>query len=153
MTQHGADRRDSYHLWKSVPLRFSDADKLGHVNNAVFATLFEAGRLDFLYRDSRWLERPGTTFVLKTLAIDFAREMHFPATVDIGTKVVRIGKSSVGMQQAAFIGDVCYATSDSTIVLLDDATRKSTPIDDETRKKFAQACPDDRLLEATESRS
>jgi acyl-CoA thioester hydrolase len=133
-----AEKRDSYNLWRSMQLRFNDADSLGHINNAVFATLFEGGRLDYLYRDNRWLERPGTTFVLKTLSIDFVREMYFPGTVDIGTTITRIGSSSVTMHQAAFVGDSCYATSHSTIVLIDDATRKSTPIDQETRAKFEQ---------------
>jgi hypothetical protein len=35
-------------LLTSVTLRYSDMDALGHLNNAVYATLFEAGRVDYV---------------------------------------------------------------------------------------------------------
>jgi hypothetical protein len=39
-------------------LRYNDTDRQGHVNNAVFATLLESGRVEFLYAPEGALHDP-----------------------------------------------------------------------------------------------
>gem|GEM_PF-7071886 len=55
-----------------IQLRFSDTDRLGHVNNAVFATYAELGRLAFL----RELGMTDQGLILARLAIDFLRQVR-----------------------------------------------------------------------------
>ena len=114
-------------------LRFGDTDQQGHINNAVFAVMFESGRVDFLYDAARGLPPQSTQFVIAEITIKFLREMMFPGDVVVASGVSRLGRSSMGLHQALFVGDQCMATADSVIVLTDPATRKSTPIPETAR--------------------
>jgi len=75
-------------------IRFGDLDPQGHVNNTVFATYFETGRVMLLREPGNELGAPGVTTVLARLDISFLREMHWPGTVEIGTGTTQIGRSS-----------------------------------------------------------
>jgi acyl-CoA thioester hydrolase len=109
-------------------IRYADLDPQGHVNNAVFATFFETGRVT-LFRDPKnALLVPGCNFVLARSEIDFLRELHWPGAVEIGTRIAAIGRSSYTVAQAIFNGDACAATGRATIVLIDEATRRSHPL-------------------------
>ncbi len=114
-------------------LLFGDTDRLGHINNAVFATLCESGRVAFLYDPERPLLVEGTQFVIAKLTINFIAEMNWPADVVVGTAVVRVGTTSFGLVQGLFIEGEVVATSDSVLVLMDEKTRKSTPLTEEMR--------------------
>jgi len=122
-----------YKCWTEVTLRFGDTDALGHVNNAVFATMFEQGRTTAIFNGVESLSEPGTTFVLASLKLDFLEEMHFPGTVRVGTRIASFGRSSLKINQALFLNEKCCAVSEEIIVLIDLKTRKSTPISDATR--------------------
>src|SRR5882757_35021 len=52
-------------------IRFGDLDRQGHVNNAVFATYFESGRVGLIYDAENGLQVPGATSVAVRLEIDF----------------------------------------------------------------------------------
>jgi hypothetical protein len=75
-------------------IRFGDLDRQGHVNNAVFATSFESGRVGLIYDAENGPQVPGATSVVVRLEIDFLRELRWPGTVEIGTAVAEIGRSS-----------------------------------------------------------
>jgi acyl-CoA thioester hydrolase len=109
-------------------IRFADTDRLGHVNNAAFATFCESGRVALLYDPRNPLAPPGTNFVIARLVLDFRAEINYPGTVEIGTLVARIGRSSAALHQALFHNGGCVATSESVIVLMDEATRRSTAL-------------------------
>src|ERR1043166_7582826 len=66
-------------------IRFGALDPQGHVNNTVFATFFETGRVAFLREPGNALSPPGTTSVLARLDISFLKELHWPGAVEIGT--------------------------------------------------------------------
>lgn len=109
-------------------LRFGDTDSVGHVNNAVFSTLFETGRVTLLYQDDPVPVEDGFGFVLAHISIDFLGEILWPGQVDIGTGIARIGRSSVQFTQALFQNGQCVARANSTIVLTDRTTRRSHPM-------------------------
>jgi len=115
-------------------LRYADTDRQGHVNNAVFATLFESGRVAILYDQGRRLAPAGTQFVIAELAIRFLGELNWPGTVTVGTGVMRLGRSSLALTQGIFVEARCMATAQSVLVLIDEASRKSTPLPEATRQ-------------------
>jgi acyl-CoA thioester hydrolase len=112
-------------------IRFGDLDPQGHVNNTVFATYFETGRVMLLREPGNELGAPGATTVLARLDISFLREMHWPGTVEIGTGTTKIGRSSYSFLQAIFHEGECAATANATMVMIDRATRKARPLPDE----------------------
>lgn len=119
-------------------LRYSDTDRQGHVNNAAFATFLETGRVEFLYDQEQPLWVPGTQFVIAKLEIDLRAELTWPGRVEIGTRIARIGNSSVALEQALFQGERCAATANTVIVLMNDETRKSHPLPPETRARLEE---------------
>lgn len=113
-------------------LRYGDTDRQGHVNNAVFATFLETGRVEALFGAASGtgidLADEGAAFVIARLELDFLAEIRWPGEVAIGTRVLKIGTSSMTLEQAVFQNDVCAARAVSVIVQMDETTRKSRPL-------------------------
>jgi acyl-CoA thioester hydrolase len=127
-----------YGFWYEEKLRFSDIDMLGHVNNVAYAALIETGRLAYMV-DGLGVPVPkGHVMVMVRIEIDYRAELHWPATVHIGSRLTRIGTSSVGIANGVFKGDLCAASSLTTMVLLDGATRRPAPISAEARVILAR---------------
>lgn len=114
-------------------LRYSDTDRQGHVNNAVFSTLLESGRVNILYDQREPLAADGCAFVIARLEIDFLAELNWPGVVDVATAVARIGRSSLEIRQALFQNNECAAVSRSVIVQMNETTRRSQDLDEKAR--------------------
>jgi len=109
-------------------IRFGDLDPQGHVNQAVFLTYFESGRVG-MFRDPDFgIGAPGLTYVLVRMEVDYMKELHWPGSVDIGTGVTEFGRSSFKVAQAIFRDGMCVAMGRATLVCMDKTTRKSTPL-------------------------
>lgn len=122
--------------WTKDVVRYADTDRQGHVNNAVFATFFESGRVAILYAPATPLAPDGGSFVIAHLSLDFLGEIRWPSEVSIGTTVLAIGRSSVTLGQGLFVDQQCVATAETVIVLTDNATRKSRPLPDHARAQL-----------------
>ena len=96
------DQRASFTCWTQEKIRFGDTDRLGHVNNAVFATLSEAGRVAFLLENGLPVLGHGLTWVIARLELDYRAELMWPALADIGTNLLSIGRSSLRIGQGMF---------------------------------------------------
>lgn len=129
--------RGVFRAWTTEKLRYCDTDRQGHINNSVFAQLCEAGRVAFLYDPDSPVAPPGTAFVIARLVLDYRKELNWPGTVDVGTAVSAIGNSSFRLVQGLFGGEGCAATSEAVIVLMDEATRRSTPLPADLRDRLA----------------
>ncbi|PKU24864.1 acyl-CoA thioesterase [Telmatospirillum siberiense] len=130
------DRR-LYPLWSRDVLRYGDTDRQGHVNNAVFATFCESGRTAFLCDPAAPVAAAGNSFVIARLVLDFRAEILWPGEVDIGTGVLSLGRSSFTLGQGLYVGERCVATAQTVMVLIDDATRRSTPLPEALRAGLA----------------
>lgn len=135
------DRRDTptldrYAVHTHDKLRYADTDRQGHVNNAAFATFLETGRVEILYDPAAPMADDGGAFVIAKLTLEFRSEITWPGTVDIGTRVARVGRSSVVIEQALFQGERCVATAETVIVQMDEATRGSRPLSEATAARL-----------------
>ena len=133
-----ATERGSYAIWTYDKLRYNDTDRQGHVNNAVFATFCETGRVMFLYDETLNFAGAGAIFVAVRLELDFRLELFYPGRVDIGTRVLGIGRTSVRLGQGIFNGNTCAATAETVLVLMDEATRKAKPLTPQLRAWLEQ---------------
>jgi acyl-CoA thioester hydrolase len=97
-------------------IRYADTDRQGHVNNAVFATFLETGRVEVLYNPEFPLHDPDTSFVIASLKLDFMLEITWPGLVEIGTAVTKIGNSSIVLYQMLFQNNRCVAQAETVIV-------------------------------------
>jgi acyl-CoA thioester hydrolase len=114
-------------------VRYGDTDMQGHVNNAVFATFFETGRVDMMDKTSMLRRSASHHAVLARLTINYVAEVFWPGTVEIGTGVKTIGNSSVTYAQAVFQNGRCVAFGETVVVQVSKETGKATPLDDEMR--------------------
>ncbi len=128
--------RACFRVWAQDKLRYADTDRQGHINNAVFATFLETGRVGILYDPAAPLAPLGCEFVIAKLTVDFRNELRWPGVVDIGTVVLALGRSSITMGQGIFAGDGCAATAETVVVLTDATTRRSTPLPDALRARL-----------------
>jgi acyl-CoA thioester hydrolase len=120
-------------LITEVTLRYSDLDPLGHLNNAVYATLFEAGRVDFVERELASALTPAFGFVLARIEIDFRAEGHFPGMARIETGIARIGRTSMDFDQKVTLEGRELAAARSVCVLLDLRLRAPAPWPEDAR--------------------
>jgi acyl-CoA thioester hydrolase len=118
-------------------VRYGDLDPQGHVNNAVFATYFETGRVA-MFREpgDLGIGVANATYVLARQEIDFLHELRWPGGVEIGTALAELGRSSFTVVQTIFNGDICAAAGRATLVMLDTQTRRARPLTDEARAKL-----------------
>jgi acyl-CoA thioester hydrolase len=122
-------------------IRFSDLDRQDHVNNAVFVTFFEAGRVVILYNEEYGLRGPGASFVLAHLSIDYLGEIRWPGEVEIGTAIAAVGNSSLRVHQALFVNGVCVATAENTLVRVDKETHRPLPFTPEHAARIRASAP------------
>ena len=109
-------------------IRYGDLDPQGHVNNAVFATYFESGRVALFRNPDLGIGVENATYVLVRQEVDFLAELHWPGEVEIGTALAQVGRSSFVMTQAIFSNGVCAGAGRATLVMLDTVTRKARPL-------------------------
>ena len=131
-------QREAYRLWARDTARYGDTDRQGHLNNAVFSTFLETGRTSFLMDPAAHLAPEGCGFVIVRLVIDYRREMHWGGSVEIGTTVRALGRSSFTLGQAIFQDDACTATAETVLVLMDDGTRRARPLPDDLRQALTR---------------
>jgi acyl-CoA thioester hydrolase len=109
-------------------LRFTDTDCNGHITNTVFAVCCQNARMELLCDPQRVPIPCNSQFVIAKLLLEFRAEMHWPGTVEIGTGVERIGRSSLTLTQALFVRDCCSAVAESVVALVSVTTRHSIPL-------------------------
>ena len=131
-----APRLEDYPYRLSDNVRFADLDPNQHVNNAVYATYFETGRVTLMKDRSYGLMPDGVTWIMVRLDMHFRAELRWPGTIDMGLGVVKFGRTSVTFDQVVFSGGICVASARSVSVLLDEATRKPTALTADILKSF-----------------
>ena len=118
-------------------VRFADLDPNQHVNNAVYATYFETGRVTLMKDRSYGLMPDGLGWIMVRIDIHFRAELHWPGKIELGLGVAKFGRTSVGFDQVVFSEGKCVASARAITVLIDEVTRKPVPLTPELKAKFA----------------
>ena len=82
-----------------VQLRFSDFDRFGHVNNAVYFSYSDSAKCEYIYHVIPNLKIEKTGVVVVSLKADFQHEIHREEAIVVETAVTRIGRKSFTMMQ------------------------------------------------------
>lgn len=120
-----------------VTLRYSDMDVLGHLNNAVYATLFEAGRVVYAEEKLAALTPDGAGYVIVKLTIEFKAEARYPGTARVLTRVSRVGGSSMTFSQELHVNGRLTATAEGICALFDLTRRRAMRCPDAMRQFLA----------------
>lgn len=119
-------------------IRYADTDRQGHVNNAVFASFLETGRVEFLYAAESPVLAEGSSFVIVSLHLNFIKEIKWPGQIEIGTGILKIGNSSVKIHQKLFQNGQCVADAETTIVQVDHLSGLANPLTDAAKSRLQQ---------------
>ena len=117
-------------------VRFADLDPNQHVNNAVYASYFETGRVTLMKDRSFGLMPEGLAWMLVRLDIHFRAELRWPGTIELGLGVAKFGRTSVTFDQVVFSAGRCVASAQSVNVLIGESSRKPTPLTAEILGNF-----------------
>ena len=132
--------RGPYATWTVDTVRYADLDPNGHVNNGAVNQYFEDGRVHFRSERMTFLgDSLFTGFAVGRFTATYHAALTYPATIDIGTVVTRIGTSSFDLGQGVFNGEICIATAQVAQVYFDPATEKSMKLPDPVRAAFEGA--------------
>ena len=110
-------------------LRFNDTDKLGHVNNAVFAIMIEQGRAELMALAGLPIGVDKQSVVIVRMELDFIAEMAWPGDVRIETEIARLGGRSFGLQQRLLMEGRLCGQAATVLVVMDREARRAVPID------------------------
>jgi len=131
---------DDYTVKLPIRVRFRDTDMLGHVNNSVYLTYFEAGRIDY------WIALAGSAvladlpFILARTEIDFLAEARAAEDLTLGIRAARLGNKSFDLEYLLVRDDdeVAVARGKSVQVMYDYASGATQPLSDEVRRRFVE---------------
>ncbi|WP_366908883.1 thioesterase family protein [Nesterenkonia sp.] len=127
-----------------IPIRWSDQDLNGHVNNARALTLVEEARIS---ASAHWAG--GTSAhrhlprVVRTMTMDFQRPIHYPDALEAYVWVTRIGSTSYTVHHDLVQNEQLCLSCDAVIVLLDPDTQQPTQIPEGLRTILAAALSHD----------
>ncbi|WP_372407720.1 acyl-CoA thioesterase [Streptomyces luteireticuli] len=132
----------------SCPLRWSDMDAFGHVNNAVFLSYLEEARIDFMFRlapgDGSPSFKGGS--VVARHEIDYLRPLvHRYEPVTIETWVTRIGASSATVSYEVKDADATYVRASTVVVPIDLETGRPRRLTEEEKvllEQYRDEAPD-----------
>lgn len=130
--------RADYVAWRTITTRWRDDDAYGHLNNATYYEMFDTAVNAHLYDatglDVRGLPQIG---VVAETSCRYLRQVGFPAPVESGLVVDRVGTSSVIYRIGLFQGDCDEAAAEGRLVHVyvdnTDPTRPVTPVPDAIR--------------------
>ncbi|MFB7515007.1 acyl-CoA thioesterase [Streptomyces sp. NPDC056144] len=137
----------------SCPLRWSDMDAFGHVNNVVFLRYLEEARIDFMFRLAPGDGSPSFSggSVVARHEIDYKRPLvhrHEPVTIE--SWVTKIGAASLTIAyeiKDTEHSDVVYVRASTVVVPFDLESQRPRRITDEERH-FLQEYVDDGMTSA-----
>jgi len=129
-------QRESYSFWTEDTVRFADLDPLNHLNNIATAIYCEAGRADLFVRELNHDFSDDINWVLANINISYLSPIHYPNDISIGTRVKKIGKSSLTLEQGLFSKDGCFSTAETILVWADLKKGSGLAISDEMKEIF-----------------
>jgi acyl-CoA thioester hydrolase len=114
-----------------IGLRWRDMDMLGHLNQAVYHELLEEGR-GALFASLGGMSFP---FVLVRVELDYRHEVRRDhGTVEVLTRVERVGGKSVTLAQEMLLPDGTVAAAGSSVLVAwDPQARGSRELTDDER--------------------
>lgn len=127
-----SDSAGPYSVTTVIPVWWGDQDKFGHVNNTVYFRWFESARIEYTTRIGLqdWLEREQIGPILAAVACNFRKQLTYPDVVHVGTRVSKIGRTSMTIDHSVFSTrlNALAADGSSTVVLFDYKQNRPVPI-------------------------
>lgn len=133
--------RADFRFFLRLTPRWGDMDALGHVNNVKFFTYDESARLEYFNQlmrdDARFWKDYG--LILARIEADFLAQLRLPAELEIGFRISRMGRSSLGTEAAMFRDGQVVAVTRAVVVWFDYPGARALPIPEAVRERVRAA--------------
>lgn len=129
--------RADYVRFVAIDTRWADNDAYGHVNNVVYYSFFDTAVNGILVADGGLdIATSETIGLVVSNACDYFASLTFPDKVEVGVRVVEIGRSSVRYALGVFRAGAMDAAAQGafTHVYVQRATQKPVAIPGEVRR-------------------
>lgn len=125
----------------AFPIQWGDQDALAHVNNVIYFRWWETSRVTYAKTvgmfggDDAEFDRPRVGSVLAGMQCNFRKQLTWPDSVQVGSRMKRVGNSSLEIEHQLFSENVDGLISDavSTMVAFDFDQQKTIPVSDEIK--------------------
>jgi len=133
-----------FRFTRTMDVRFADMDSMGHVNNAVYLTYFEAARMAY------WMHVTGRTdlkemdMILARAEVDFRSPLVAPESIEVGVGCSSIGRTSFVLEQDMHERKTGRLVAEARKVLVhyDYNTLRAIPIGEDLRRKILAQDPE-----------
>lgn len=130
--------KNDFSCVREMEVRWGDMDAVGHVNNATFLTYYESGRTFYgqdLHRLDPSVSNGGG--VVAEVTCTYIQQLRFPATIEVCTRVSRIGNTSFDYVAALFYkgqDENPISTFKGRMVCFDQKTQQKYRLPDANRE-------------------
>jgi len=128
------DRRPPFKYSALTRVWFSDTDAQGVVYYGRYLPYFDHARTEY-HRHLGGVAIAGCELVMRASAVDYHAPARFDDLIEAFVRASRIGRTSVTYECAAYRlpDDTLMVTAQQTLVLIEVASRRPTPVPDELR--------------------
>lgn len=122
-----------------IPVRYADLDAQGHVNNAVYFSYMEQGRLEYVQALGLW--QPGRDFLdVGTIVAEaqclYRRPVLLGQVVDVAVRTARLGHKSLVLEYRLSVAGAEAASGRTVLVAYDYRAGASIPVPAEWRDRL-----------------
>lgn len=134
--------RDQFKTWIEQVVRWGDMDAFAHVNNAAYFTYCESARIHYFQEialdEHKEDAKHGPAVV--TATCNFRRQVHHPATLDVGVRASEIGRKSFTLEYVLIRreDDEIVADGSSVVVWVDYAEGKAIPLPEAIKTRIRE---------------
>lgn len=131
-------------LFKStlpIQIRFNDIDALGHINNNVYLSYFDLGKVTYFENlKSSYVSWTDGVIVVARIEMDFIEPVFYKESIAVDSKIVKVGtKSAVFLQQIRnTLTNVVKCRCTSVVVTYNPTTNQSMAIPDIWRRGISE---------------
>ena len=138
---------DGYRFVYPVQVRFRDLDALGHVNNAVYLTYFEAARMAYWMHVNGRADLSSMDMILARAEVDYRAPVGYGDELEVGVRCASVKRSSFVLEQALVErrSGRLVAQARKVLVHYDYTAGRSKPLDEEQRQRLMAQDPDLRI--------
>ncbi|MBE9583636.1 acyl-CoA thioesterase [Mucilaginibacter sp. JRF] len=132
----------SYYRFKTdIPIRFSDLDAYGHVNNAVYLTYFEIARSSYWSEAIGWDQKMAGV-ILGRSEINYLKPLTLNDKISCYVRTTRIGNSSFDMMHVLVKhtphGEEICTTGKTVCISYDYTSNRSVAIPLSARQRMIE---------------
>lgn len=121
-----------------IRVDWSDLDLFGHVNNVAIFRFIQSSRIGFWEKCSfnKLYDQAKIGPILASCKCDFLKELNYPNTLYIQTKLGRVGKTSFNLNHELRVENKLIARGEDVIVCFDFIRKEKVPIPDSLKQAW-----------------